>query len=275
MNHKITKTKVDDNIVQENTEEIKSVKDNVVKDTVVKDTIVNDNKDNKHNEKIKIVYPGCELADTMDVLPGHGAYRDGSKIFSKVLGIAKTVGSVVSVTPLSGVYIPRTRDYVIGEVTDIGFSNWSVNIGGPYDATLSMNDVKEFVERNAELTRYYDIGDVLMCVVTCVTKSKFVNVGTKDPKARKLKEGLIVQITPSKVPRLIGKQGSTIGMIKDMTKCFILVGQNGRIWIKGDYETVAAKAVKKVDRWSTQSGLTDKIQTLIKKELKMSVPAGN
>ncbi|MCK4550716.1 MAG: RNA-binding protein [Candidatus Aenigmarchaeota archaeon] len=249
MTHSITKTKVEDTA------------DNPK-------TVSEPKAAGEKKEAMQIVYPGFELVDSMDVLPGAGAFREGSKVFSKILGIAKTRGSVVSVTPLSGVYNPQVRDCVIGEVTDVGFSNWSVDIGGPYDSVMSTNDVREFVERNGDLTKYYQIGEVIMCVVTGVTPTKFINVGTKDPKARKLIGGLLTQITPSKVPRLIGKQGSMIGMIKDKTKCFITVGQNGRIWIKGDFESVAAKAIKKVDEWSTQSGLTDKIEALLDNEIK-------
>lgn len=256
MDHKITKTKV-----------AETTKD-TVKTTTDKDKTATNNTENKNDTKQTIVYPGYILADSMDVLPGIGAFREGSKIISKIVGIARTSGSVISVNALSGIYNPQPRDYVIAEVTDIGFSNWSIDIGGPYDAMMSTNDVREFVERNGDLTKYYDIGDLLFCIVSGVTKTKFVNVSTKDQKARKLRGGLLTNITPNKVPRLIGKQGSMIGMIKDKTKCFISVGQNGRIWIKGDYEKIAVKAVEKVDAWSTSSGLTNKIEALIDDELK-------
>ena len=259
MDHKITKTKIENN------------KDDAVKTvTSEKAQTKTENKNDSTQTSVTqtIVYPGYVLADSMEVLPGAGAFREGSKIISKIVGIARTYGSVISVNALSGIYNPQPRDYVIAEVTDIGFSNWSIDVGGPYDAMMSTNDVREFVERNGDLTKYYDIGDLLFCVVSGVTKTKFVNVSTKDPKARKLKGGLLTTITPNKVPRLIGKQGSMIGMIKDKTKCFISVGQNGRIWIKGDFEQIAEKAVKKVDEWSTSPGLTNKIEALIDKELK-------
>ena len=254
MDHKITKTKIE------------TTKDNSVNAETSEKT--QSKTENKNDSTQTIVYPGYVLADSMEVLPGAGAFREGSKIIAKIVGIARTYGSVISVNALSGIYNPQPRDYVIAEVTDIGFSNWSIDVGGPYDAMMSTNDVREFVERNGDLTKYYDIGDLLFCVVSGVTKTKFVNVSTKDPKARKLKGGLLTNITPNKVPRLIGKQGSMIGMIKDKTKCFISVGQNGRIWIKGDFEQIAAKAVEKVDAWSTSPGLTNKIEALIDAELK-------
>ena len=50
----------------------------------------------------------------------------------------------------------------------------------------------------------------------------------------KFRGGIIVDITPTKVPRLIGKKGSMINMIKDKTNCKIIVGQNGLVWVKGE-----------------------------------------
>ena len=173
MDHKITKTKIE------------TTKDNSVNAETSEKT--QSKTENKNDTKQTIVYPGYVLADSMEVLPGAGAFREGSKIISKIVGIARTYGSVISVNALSGIYNPQPRDYVIAEVTDIGFSNWSIDVGGPYDAMMSTNDVREFVERNGDLTKYYDIGDLLFCVVSGVTKTKFVNVSTKDPKARKLK----------------------------------------------------------------------------------------
>jgi len=72
-------------------------------------------------------------------------------------------------------------------------------------------------------------------------------------------------ITPSKVPRLIGKQGSMIELIKNKTNCQIIVGQNGVVWIKGEQEGLAAKAILTIENESHISGLTDKITAMLEK----------
>ncbi|MFH1432435.1 MAG: exosome complex RNA-binding protein Rrp4 [archaeon] len=215
----------------------------------------------------KVVVPGEVLKESMDMLPGTGTFREGKNIISKVLGIEKTDGRVISVTPLSGVYIPQKRDTVIGEITGINFSNWSVDIGGPYEANLSIAEVQGYIERDADLSRFYAVGELIFVKIHDISKTKYVSLSMKDPKARKLSGGLIVDLTPSKVPRLIGKAGSMIQLIKQRTNTMISVGQNGRVWIKGEHEEVAVRAIKMVEDYSHTSGLTDKISEMLDKEL--------
>ena len=78
----------------------------------------------------------------------------------------------------------------------------------------------------------------------------------------KFKGGIIVDIAPTKVPRLIGKKGSMINMIKDKTKCKIVVGQNGLVWIKGkpDMEQLTKDTIKLIEAEAHTSGLTNKIK---------------
>ena len=87
----------------------------------------------------------------------------------------------------------------------------------------------------------------------------------------RIDEGLIVKINPNKVPRVIGKEGSMIKMIKDETGCNITVGQNGFIWIKGDRvedELFAKRAILFVAEKSFVSGLTDEVKNWFTKEKK-------
>ena len=87
----------------------------------------------------------------------------------------------------------------------------------------------------------------------------------RQSRSRKLIGGRIMKITPSKVPRVIGKAGSMIELIKDKTKCQIIVGQNGVIWLKGENEGLAAKTIYKIERESHTTGLTDKITAYLDK----------
>ena len=78
----------------------------------------------------------------------------------------------------------------------------------------------------------------------------------------KFKGGIIVDIAPTKVPRLIGKKGSMINMIKDKTGCKIVVGQNGLVWVKGkqDMEQIVKDTIKLIEKEAHTSGLTDRIK---------------
>lgn len=219
------------------------------------------------DETTKIVFPGEEVATGMDTLPGFGTFRDGERIYSKYTGLLRSGDRVVSVIPLKGIYMPHIRDYVIAEVTNVGFSNWTCSINSPYEAMMSPMEVREYIDRGEDISKYYNTGDLVLAKVTAVTKSKFVNIGTKDPRCRKLVGGFVAKIAPSKVPRLIGKEGSMINLIKNRTECVISVGQNGLVWLRGKHEIVAGEAIKLVDEFAHTNGLTDRISEYLDSKL--------
>ncbi|MBU0930014.1 MAG: exosome complex protein Rrp4 [Nanoarchaeota archaeon] len=219
-----------------------------------------------------IVIPGQLLATGMDYLPASGTLRDSDKIVSSIIGIASLNGRLIKIIPLTGPYVPRRDDVVIGKVVDIGFSGWRVDIGWAYQANLSIRDAtQEFVEKGSDLTQYYNYGDYIMTRITNVAGSKIIDLGMRGPGLRKLTEGRLIKIIPSKVPRVIGKQGSMITMIKENTNSRILVGQNGFVWISGvnpEDETRAIEAIKMIDQESQTDGLTESIEKFLKGEKK-------
>ena len=219
------------------------------------------------NEK-DISVPGETLAIGMDVLPGSGTYRDGEKIVANRLGLAAIEGRTIKLIPLSGRYAPKTGDTIICKVIDVGFNGWRLDTNSAYSAMLSMKDAtSEFIQRGANLTQYYDLGDYIVCKIVNVTSQKLIDVTMKGPGLRKLKGGRIIEVDPNKVPRIIGKQGSMVVMIKDATKCNIVVGQNGLIWIDGEpiNELLAIQTIRKIEKESHTSGLTDKIKEFLEK----------
>jgi exosome complex component RRP4 len=97
-----------------------------------------------------------------------------------------------------------------------------------------------------------------------------IQVTMNDSGLRKLEDGQIAEISHSKVSRVIGKSGSMIQMIKNMTDCRIFVGQNGRIWVDGDKEsaTVAVDAIKMIEREAQTSNLTERVKEFIGSKIK-------
>jgi len=217
----------------------------------------------------EIVVPGQVLANGIDYLPNDGTYRDKNDIVSSKLGLVNIDGRVLKVVSLTGSYQPKENDVVIGRIADMGFSGWYVDIGSAHQANLSIRDVVDFIDRGADLARYYDFDDLLVAKIVKITRFKNVDITMKAQGLRKLKGGKIIEITPTKVPRVIGKQGSMISMIKDHSKCNIIVGQNGRVWIQGDNvadEILATKAIMKIEEASHVDGLTNKIKDLLEGE---------
>ena len=218
----------------------------------------------------EISVPGELLAVGMDVLPGAGTYRDGEKIVANRLGLVMMDGRTVKLLPLSGRYMPRTNDTIICKVIDVGFNGWRLDTNSAYSAMLSMKDAtSEFIQRGANLTQYYDLGDHIVCQIVNVTSQKLIDVTMKGPGLRKLKGGRIIEVDANKVPRIIGKQGSMVVMIKEATQCNIIVGQNGLIWIDGGpmNELLAIQAIRKISAESHTSGLTDKIKGFLEQNM--------
>jgi exosome complex component RRP4 len=78
-----------------------------------------------------------------------------------------------------------------------------------------------------------------------------------------------MNITPTKIPRVIGRKGSMITNIKNETGCQIILGKNGVILVTGKNpknEELAMAAINKIEEESHTSGLTDRIIQFLKEE---------
>ena len=214
------------------------------------------------------VVPGDRIVDSMEFLPGKNCFRDGNSIYVKKLGIVSVMGRVVSVIALNSVYTPKTDDMVIGEVTEIRDNGWVVEIKSPYHALLPLSQVREYVDpARGDMARIYNIGDMLYCRVSQVTTAKRIDVSMLDRRTRKFHGGRILEVNPAKVPRIIGKLGSMISMIKDKTGCIIIAGQNGLIWLMGekDIQDLAINAIRTIEKEAHKDGLTDRIGAMLEK----------
>ena len=208
------------------------------------------------------VVPGDEIVKSIDYLPGKNTFREGDSIYAKKLGVVNISGRVVSVIPLSGVYSPKIGDMVIGEVTDIQSNGWVIDINASCEAYLPLSGVREYIDTNKTiLSKVYGMGDLLYAKISAINQSSdSVYLSMQDSRSRKFTSGRIVRINPSKVPRLIGKMGSMINVIKDKTGCRISVGQNGFVWLDGDNTELALEAVKMIEKDAHKvNGLTEKI----------------
>ncbi|HLD00714.1 MAG TPA: exosome complex RNA-binding protein Rrp4 [Candidatus Nanoarchaeia archaeon] len=218
-------------------------------------------------EERKVVIPGEALAEGLDYLPGENTYREDNKIYSKVLGLVSLSGRVIKITPLSGPYIHKPGDKVIGQVVDILFSGWRIDTGTAYQGVLNVKDATtRFIKKEEDLSKILGIGDFVIVTVTNVTSQNLIDLSMKEPGLKKINGGRIIKIGCNKVPRVIGKKASMISLIKDKTGCEITVGQNGLVWIKGptpEGESLAERAIKLIEEKSHQEGLTIKIEEFL------------
>ena len=220
------------------------------------------------NER-KVVIPGEVIVSGTDYLPGEGTEKKGNDIIAHRYGLAEEVARLVKVIPLSGVYSPRRGNVVIGKISNITFNGWLIDIGCPENSFLSVAEYPKFVHKN-ELDLVMKIGDMIVAKIKDVNR-KSIDLTMRLKGLGKIDEGIIIQINPNKVPRVIGKEGSMINLIKEETGCNITVGQNGFIWIKGDSvekELFAKSAMTFITEKSFLSGLTEEVKKWFDKEKK-------
>ncbi|MFH1585686.1 MAG: exosome complex RNA-binding protein Rrp4 [archaeon] len=217
----------------------------------------------------KIVIPGETIVKGDDFLPGEGTEKRGSDIVALRYGLAEESNKLVRVIPLSGVYKPRRGNIVIGKVTNLTFNGWVIDIGTAETAFLPLTEVPRYVNKDA-LDEVMDIGDMTVAKIWNINK-RGIDLSIRSRGLGNIDEGIIVKINSNKVPRIIGKEGSMINLIKDETGCNITVGQNGYVWIKGNKiedELFAKKAIMFVTEKSFISGLTEETKKWFEKEKK-------
>jgi exosome complex component RRP4 len=225
------------------------------------------------NEKLlvkdkDVVVPGEVLAEGMNYLPGNGTYRLNDKVLANRLGLLVIEGKVLKTLPLAGRYLPRCYDIVIGKVIDILMSGWRFEINSPYSAVLPLKDASfAYIPKGADLSRYFELDDYAVVKVTNVTSQNLIDVTCKGPGLHKLRGGRIIHVNTNKVPRIIGKKGSMVSMIKRATDCMIIVGQNGMAWISGqpEMEVITVNAIQMIEEHSHISGLTEKVKDYLEK----------
>jgi len=222
-------------------------------------------------EDRQVVIPGEKLAEGMDYLPSQGTYRLDEAIYSKVMGLTRVDGKVLKIVPLKGTYLPKVNDVVIAQITEIISAGWTANIFSPYNSMMPLKEgSNDFIQKGADLSRFFDVGDFVVVKITRVTPQKLIDISAKGPGLRRLREGRIFKVNSSKVPRIIGKQGSMISLIKEKTGTQITVGQNGMVWLCGEdpaKENLAEETIRKIEAEAHTSGLTDKIEAFLQEKV--------
>lgn len=216
-----------------------------------------------------LVVPGDVVYEGSNLYANQGTYESEGKIYSNSVGVVRYSGEGVKVVPMSGRYIPSEGDVVIGEISRVSYSRWTIDLNSPYDGTLGIGDATEdYVDLDEDdLTDFYEVGDAVVAKVDSVSESMDVDLSMKDRRCKKLSGGRVIEIAPSKVPRVIGKKGTMVKQVNEKTNCDIIVGQNGQVWIKGEHANLAARAIKKIEREAHTQGLTDKIGEWLDEEL--------
>ncbi len=217
----------------------------------------------------KIVIPGEIIVTGEDYLPGKGTEKKGNEIIANVFGLAEEENNLVKIIPLAGRYESRRGNVIIGRVEMLTHNGWVIDFGNPENAFLPLSETPRFVNKNA-LEEVMKVGDMAVVKIFSIA-GRGVDVTIKERGLGKIEEGIIFKINSNKIPRVIGKEGSMIKLIRDKTNCNITAGQNGFIWIVGDKiedELLAKKAVEFIADRSFVEGLTEKVEKFFSEEKK-------
>lgn len=194
----------------------------------------------------KIVIPGELISDKPERISY--AFVDNGKTYSTVVGLLSE-GKLV---PLEGPYEPLADDLIVGLVTEVKFSGYSVDINTAYSAFLSSREIRE----------RYAMGDTIFARVSMIDEVR----STELSDAKKLPAGRLVKVSSVKIPRIIGKKNSMIDMLQSSTGCEISAGRNGYVWISGaGNATLAEKAIRMIEAQAHTHGLTDRVAEYLKK----------
>ena len=214
-----------------------------------------------------IVVPGDLLFEGR-TRTGDNTYRHEGNVYATRVGLVNYGKDRVSVIALEAGFVPLVGDLVIGEVTDIELGQWKVDIGAEKDAILTINDaIGKPYRTYQDMPQILDVGDTIVAKIVDLDRSRTPILSIMGRELGRVREGFIIRITPSKIPRLIGKKGSMINMILKETRCQVTIGQNGKILISGrnrSDEELVVKVINKIESEAHTSGLTNRIQEYLK-----------
>ena len=194
--------------------------------------------------------------------------KTGNSVVATRIGIAEAGRDGIKVIPLSGVYIPRVNDIVIGKITDHSSLSWEVDINSCFSAHLPAQDIfgRDFSPARDDMNRQLATGDLITARIVAFDRTRDPMLTVQDKDLGKIPRGELLKISATRVPRLIGKRGSMIQTIEQATQTRIMIGQNGIIVVTGkrlDGTQLAIRAIKMVEEEAHMSNLTQRIKTLL------------
>ena len=222
----------------------------------------------KFESKKRYVLPG-DFITTAPLRLQDNVVLEGKRIISTAIGLSDISDDSARVISLTGVYIPKTDDLVIGTITSISGNSWFADINSCYQGMLLGQDVfgRGSYPTTSEMKERLDKGDIIFARIANSDRQREPLISIADKNLGKIDSGELIKISPTKIPRLIGKHGSMIQTIEASTNATITVGQNGLIVVSCDETNGLLKAlaaIRMVDEQTHIVNLTDKMKKMLK-----------
>ena len=221
----------------------------------------------KLESKKRRVLPG-DFITTSPLRLQDNVVLDGKRIISTTIGLSDVSTDNVRVISLTGIYIPKIDDLIIGKIESIFGNSWFADINSCYQGMLLGQDVfgRGSYPTNSEMKNRLDKGDIIFAKIANFDRQREPLISIADNNLGKIDSGELIKISPSKIPRLIGKQGSMIQTIEGSTNATITVGQNGVIVVSCDETNGLLKAltaIRMIDEQAHIINLTDKVKKML------------
>jgi len=184
-----------------------------------------------------LAVPGEDLGSIDGRNAGHGVIVESGRIRAVKQGKISDKGGLVSIEPIHTRYMPRPGDLVIGYIEGCTNNLWFIELGAPFNAILPMSLGPGKVDFGGTRS-LMDIGDAVLCRIQEVEETHSSVVTMKGMGLRKIRSGVIEEIDPHLLGRLIGKGGESLRKLKENSDCRIIVADNGRMWIDGDIDGI-------------------------------------
>jgi len=219
------------------------------------------------NTKRKHVIPG-DVITSGPYRPEQNVILDGERIIATAIGISEIYDDTVRVISLTGKYIPKINDLVVAKVLSHSSLSWELDINSSYVGFLPAADVfgRDFSAHADELNSKLKKGDLVVARIANSDRSRDPLLTISDRELGKIESGELVKISPSKIPRLIGKRGTMIQTIEMATGAIITIGQNGWIVVScenSDGLLKATKAIQMVEEQAHIANLTDRVKSML------------
>ncbi len=198
-----------------------------------------------------IVVPGELVTEERKKLGSH-VYLHQGRIYADSLGIARVDGDMASVVPLEGKYQAMAGDLVVGVLVSEKFAGYVTDINHFCSAFVLKKELPENLKS----------GTIVSAKVVYVNEMNEVEL----EQPRVFYGGDLITVSPVKIPRIIGKNGSMLEVIKNGTGCSIMVGRNGRIWLKGSNVPLAVKAIEMIEKQAHLDNLTERVTAFLREE---------
>ena len=217
--------------------------------------------------KKRYVIPG-DVITTAPLRLRENVTLDGKRISATAIGLSDVSHDSVRVIPLSGIYLPKVDDLVIGMIKYIHGNSWFADINSCYEGMLLAKDVfgRGSNPQLDDMKARLDKSDLILARVANFDRTREPLLSIAGHNLGKIDSGELIKISPTKIPRLIGKHGSMIQTIETSTNATITIGQNGLIVISCDEPNGLLKAhtaIRMVEEQAHLADLTEKVKKML------------